>query len=374
MTAPARIGYLTDIHFGAGASQMVPDLVRGLGAHRPLVVTDGPLVEAGFVQHLGLDAPVVFDAVPPNPTESAARAALAIYRAESCDGLVGLGGGSPMDLAKAVALLVHHAGPLAPYALIHGGVERITARMPPLVAVPTTAGTGAEVGRAALITLDSGDKLALISAHLIPRAAVCDPGLTRSLPPVLTAATGMDAVAHCIETFCSPQFNPVAEAIALDGLSRAWHAIRRALAAPQDLAARADMMMAALQGGLTFQKGLGAVHALSHPLGGLSERHLHHGTLNAIFLPHVLRFNADACPDRLARLAACLDLAGPDAVAGAVADMVASLGLPGRLRDLGLAAPDLQPMVPRALRDHCSRTNPRPMDLESCRRLYADAL
>ncbi len=190
-----------------------------------------------------------------------------------------------------MALLATHPGPLANYAAILGGVPKITAATAPVVAIPTTAGTGSEVGRAALITLSDGRKLGFISPHLIPKAAICDPELTLGLPPRLTAATGMDAVTHCVETYLSPRFNPPAEAIALDGLARAVGSIERAVADGTDRTARQELMMAALEGGLTFQKGLGAVHALSHPLGGLKEPSLHHGTLNAVLLPAVLRFN-----------------------------------------------------------------------------------
>src|SRR5690606_18491468 len=185
-----------------------------------------------------------------------------------------------------------HEGELEQYAAILGGIAKITDAVAPLVAVPTTAGTGSEVGRAALITLDDGRKLGFISPFLIPRRAICDPELTLGLPPALTAATGLDALSHCIETYLSPRYNPPAEAIALDGFERIWEALPKAYANGADLAARTEVMMGALQGGLTFQKGLGAVHSLSHALGGLKDLRLHHGTLNAILMPPVLRANA----------------------------------------------------------------------------------
>eukprot|EP01035_Chromulina_nebulosa_P047012 gene47012-63707_t len=183
-----------------------------------------------------------------------------MYRAEGCDGVIALGGGSPIDLAKGVALLATHDGALETFAMIYGGLERITARVAPMIAIPTTAGTGAEVGRAALLTLDDGRKLGIISPYLIPKRAICDPELTLGLPPMLTAATGLDALSHCIETFCSPRDNPPAEAIALDGAGRIWRHLEIATTSGSDLKARTEMMMGALMGGLAFQKGLGAVH------------------------------------------------------------------------------------------------------------------
>jgi alcohol dehydrogenase class IV len=271
-----------------------------------------------------------------------------------------------MDCGKAVALLVNHPTPLEQYALVNGGLSKITSDRPPVICVPTTAGTGSEVGRAALLTMSSGRKLALVSPHLIPDAAVCDPALTLGLPPTLTAATGMDAISHCVETFCSPRFNPVADAIALDGLARACINLERAVAHGGDLDARTEMMMAALEGGLTFQKGLGAVHALSHPLGALEHRRLHHGTLNALFLPHVLRFNADACPDRMTRMSQALGLTNASDLPRHFDDLVARLSLPTRLRDMGVTREEALGIAADAVRDHCAATNPRPLTVEEC--------
>jgi alcohol dehydrogenase class IV len=220
----ADIFYLSHIRFGFGVLDELGAALAGLGIARPLLVTDAGVRAAGLLERVTAACPVpcaVFDATPTNPTEAAVAAALEVYRADGCDGVVGLGGGSPIDLAKGVALLAAHPGPLADYAAILGGVPRITPATAPVVAVPTTAGTGSEVGRAALITLADGRKLGFISPHLIPKAAICDPLLTLGLPPLLTAATGMDAVTHCVETYLSPRFNPPAEAIALDGLARA---------------------------------------------------------------------------------------------------------------------------------------------------------
>ena len=195
--------------------------------------------------------------VPSNPTEEAALSALEAYREQGCDGVVAIGGGSPIDLAKAVALLATHDQPLSTYAAIEGGVARIMPDVAPLIAIPTTAGTGSEVGRAALITMLDGRKLGVLSPHMIPKRAICDPELTLGLPPLLTAATGMDALSHCFETFLSPRYNPPADAIALDGAARIWRNLEAACRTGKDIEARSEMMMGALQGGLTFQKGSG---------------------------------------------------------------------------------------------------------------------
>jgi alcohol dehydrogenase class IV len=215
------INYLTTINFGAGAVGSLTDALGELGVSRPLVISDHGIKAAGLLDGTSMArlaaAPVFLD-VPTNPTERAVLAALDAYRQSGCDGVVAIGGGSPIDLAKGVALLATHDGGLEQYAAILGGIPRISSAVAPLVAVPTTAGTGSEVGRAALITLEDGRKLGFISPHLIPKRAICDPELTLGLPPQLTAATGLDALSHCIETYLSPRFNPPADAIAFRAL------------------------------------------------------------------------------------------------------------------------------------------------------------
>lgn len=372
------IAYLTRIEFDFGAVAQLPAIAAQLGMTAPLLVTDPGLLANGLAAEVQATGPLlqqaaVFAETPANPTEAAARAALEAYRAGGCDGLIALGGGSPIDLAKAVALLARHDGPLARYAAVEGGIERIGPTAP-LIAVPTTAGTGSEVGRGALITLDDGRKLGLISPHLIPRVALCDPALTLGLPRGLTAATGLDAIAHCVETFLSPKINPVADAIALDGLARAAGSVEIAVADGQNRQARWEMMMAALQGGLSFQKGLGAVHALSHPLGALRHLSLHHGTLNAILLPHVLEANAPACGEKYARMRRQLEMEPDTDLADACRDLNRRLELPESLGEIGVGEADLDAIAEAAVLDHCAATNPVALSVADYRRILDAAL
>lgn len=364
------IHYLTGVHFRVGSVALLPEVLAELGVERPLVVTDHALQELRIVDRLDVKPAAVFADVKTNPDEESAVTGVDVYHEHECDGVVAIGGGSPIDCAKCISLLVTHPGPLEQYALIRGGVGRITGNKPPLVAIPTTAGTGSEAGRGALVTMRSGVKLAVISPHIIPTVAICDPELTRGLPPLLTAATGLDAISHCVETFCSPKFNPVAEAIALDGLQRAWRNLPTAVQSGDDMSARGEMLMAALQGGLTFQKGLGFIHSLSHPLGALTHRRLHHGMLNAIFLPHVLRFNATACPEKMSRMAEAIGVgSNAESFARASDELNQTIGLPTRLRDMGVTQEDFAGIPKAAVADHSTPTNPREVTESDCQAL-----
>jgi 4-hydroxybutyrate dehydrogenase len=362
----STILYLTQIQFEYGAVKLLASECERVGIRRPLVVTDAGVKAAGVLQK-ALDAladlPVtVFDQTPPNPTEAAVRAAHEAWMTGQCDGLIAVGGGSSIDLAKGLAIMATHEGPLTTYATILGGSPRITAKVAPLIAVPTTAGTGSEVARGAIVIVDDGRKLGFHSWNLMPKAAILDPELTLGLPPLLTAATGMDAIAHCMETFMAPAFNPPADGIALDGLQRAWSSIERATTNGNDREARLNMMSASMQGAMAFQKGLGAVHSLSHSLGGVNPR-LHHGTLNAMFLPEVIKFNAAAesirKERRLERMAYAMGLPTAADIPEAIRDMNARLGLPKGLAEMGVQKDWFDKIVAGAMVDHCHKTNPR---------------
>ena len=366
----AQIQYLTQIHLDPGVVQRLREECVRVGIAKPLVISDAGVRAAGVLDlalaALGDLPHVVFDATPSNPTEAAVRAAAAQYRAQGCDGLIAVGGGSSIDLAKGVAIAATHEGPLVGYATIEGGSAKISERVAPLIAVPTTAGTGSEVARGAILIVDDGRKLGFHSWHLLPQAALLDPELTVGLPPGLTAATGMDAIAHCLETFMAPAVNPPADGIALDGLQRGWAHIERATRDGRDIEARWNMLSASMQGAMAFQKGLGCVHSLSHSLGGVNPK-LHHGTLNAIFLPAVVRFNAPAesiqRERRLQRTAQAMGLAGCDAqgneVAEAIRAMNQRLGLPHGLAAMGATAELFERVIDGAMADHCHKTNPR---------------
>lgn len=360
------INYITQIQFESGAVRLLKEECERIGIRRPLVVTDKGVAAAGIVD-IVLDAladtPVtVFDGTPPNPNEAAVREAVAAYRQGACDGIVAVGGGSSIDLAKGVAVCATHDGPLQSFAVIEGGAARITAKTAPVIAVPTTAGTGSEVGRGAILILDDGRKVGVISPYVVPKVAICDPELTLGLPAVLTAATGMDAIAHCLETFMAPTFNPPADGIALDGLWRGWQHIERATRHPDDRVARINMMSASMQGALAFQKGLGCVHSLSHSLGGINPR-LHHGTLNAIFLPAVIEFNKESASvrdeNKLERMAKAMGVGSGSEVTYALRAMTKRLGLPTGLAELGVTREMFPQIIKGALKDHSHKTNPR---------------
>ena len=359
----ATIRYLTTTFFGFGASSLLEKVLGELAIARPLVVTD-PGVRAagvadGVVDRTGDVGPFTwFDRTPPNPTEEAVLEATEVFRAAGCDGIVAIGGGSSIDLAKGVALMATHPAPLVDYAAVNGGVERITSRVVQTVAIPTTAGTGSEVGRAAMINVE-GRKLDFMSPHLFPARALCDPDLTLELPPYLTAATGMDAFTHCLETYLSPLVNPPAEAIALDGVERAGRWIETATADGQNREARWNMMMASTEGALTFQKGLGAVHAMAHPLGALDGPPLHHGTLNAVLLPAVLHFNEPAATAKFDRLRQLIGVQGN--LGAWVAELNARLGLPAGLAAMGVPASVLPRIAADAEQDPATETNARPV-------------
>ncbi len=366
----AFIYYVTQIHLDFGTVSLLPAECIRVGMKKPLVVTDAGVRAAGVLAlattALGDLDHAVFDGTPSNPTEAAVRAAAAAYRANGCDGLIAVGGGSSIDLAKGVAIMATHEGALKTYATIEGGSPKISERVAPLIAVPTTAGTGSEVARGAILIVDDGRKLGFHSWHLVPKTAILDPALTLGLPPMLTAATGMDAIAHCMETFMAPAVNPPADGIALDGLARGWSHIERATRNGDDRDARWNMMSASMQGAMAFQKGLGCVHSLSHSLGGVNPR-LHHGTLNAMFLPAVVKFNAQAesiqREQRLQRMAQAMGIGPCDSrgseLAEGLREINARLGLPSGLAAIGVTPDIFERVIDGAMADHCHKTNPR---------------
>jgi 4-hydroxybutyrate dehydrogenase len=377
----AFIYYVTQIQFDFGAVKLLKQECERVGISKPLIVTD-PGVKAVGVLQKAIDAlqglpHAVFDQTPSNPTEAAVRAATAIYKAEGCDGLIAVGGGSAIDCAKGVAIAATHEGPLTHYATIEGGSPRITDKVAPLIAVPTTSGTGSEVARGAIIIVDDHRKLGFHSWHLVPKTAICDPELTLGLPPKLTAATGMDAIAHCMETFMAAAFNPPADGIALDGLERGWANIEKATNDGGNRDARAALMSASMQGAMAFQKGLGCVHSLSHSLGGVDPR-LHHGTLNAMFLPAVVRFNAEAesvrRDRRLERMAHAMGLASAADIPEAIKDMNARLGLPAGLAEMGVQRDWFDKIIRGALADHCHKTNPREASVQDYEAMLATSM
>jgi 4-hydroxybutyrate dehydrogenase len=375
------------IVFGPGAIRQIAELAAGLGMRRALLVTDPGVVKCGLVERVtdpfkkaGFEW-AAFEGVESNPTEASVYPGLEIYREQRCDGVLALGGGSALDAAKAIRLTTTHDRPLEDYDDLRDGAERISGKLPPMIAIPTTAGTGSEVGRSAVITLRAtGRKTVIFSPHLIPSLAIADPELTFDLPPHLTAATGMDALTHNLEAYLALGFHPMCDAIALEGVATVHRHLRAAVADGRSLEARSGMMVAAIMGAVAFQKGLGAVHSLAHPLSTVAG--MHHGLTNAILLPHVMRFNLPAAQARLARVADALGVdtrglaaeAAARAAIAAVEKLSADIGIPRCLRDAGVQESMIPIMVPLAMEDGCRLLNPRPTTREDLERLYRQAL
>jgi alcohol dehydrogenase class IV len=373
------MNYLNQCIFDHGAIGQLGKTLKAQGVTRPFVVTDQGIKAAGLLDTvlgaLGMDPAHIFDETVPNPTETQAAQAASLYKESGADGIVALGGGSSMDNAKMIGLLASHDGPCEQYAGMVGGA-RLIGKLPPLIAIPTTSGTGSEVSVGAILIMENGRKETFVSPNLIPSVAICDPDLTLGLPAHLTAATGMDAVTHCIEAVLTPAINPPAEGVGYEGVSRAlrdgW--LKRAVADGSDPEARWNMMMASYEGALAFVKGLGSVHALSHAAGRLHEKRLHHGTLNAVFLPHLLRENEGAADAKYERLRYALGLQ-PDANLGdAIAKLNSEIGIPENLSAMGLEASDGDGIVEYALADLAHRGNAKELTRADYERIYTTAL
>ncbi|MBC7541887.1 MAG: iron-containing alcohol dehydrogenase [Candidatus Sericytochromatia bacterium] len=367
----ATYSFPARIHFGAGALASLTAFAATY--RRPLIVTDKGLVATGLAEQVRAalgPAAVMFDGVDPNPTEANIHAGVAAFREYGCDLIVGVGGGSPLDAAKAIRLAVTHTLPLVAYDDNTGGDKLITADMPDMVAIPTPSGTGSEVSRSAVVTLDVNDrKTVLFSPFLMPTLAICDPALTLGLPPRLTAATGMDALSHNLEAYLSPAYHPMADAIALEGIRLVGKFLERAVRDGSDLEARSQMMMASLMGATAFQKGLGVTHSLAHPLSSVAG--VHHGTANAILMPHVLTFNAVTVPERCQAIAEALG--GGGTASEAVARLNRAISLPTRLSEVGVTRAMFPQLVEKAMLDGCRHTNPRMATADDLLHLYEQA-
>ena len=376
----ATLTFMNHTIFDHGAVSKLGQVLALHGIRKPLLCTDRGLVDLGMVDalaaNLGNDAALtIFDGTPENPTEVAVEDAVAQYLEAGCDGVVALGGGSSMDLAKAVALAVTHEGDLIDYTAGLGGAGKI-GQVAPLIAIPTTSGTGSEVSSGAVIIMKNGEKLILASRELVPRTAICDPSLTLGLPPRLTAATGMDAMTHCIEALLSPQINPPAEAVACDGIERGIRDghLLQAVKDGKDEDARWHMMMAATEGAMAFSKGLGSVHSMSHACGADQSLRLHHGTLNAVILPTILDFNRDHVGDKYSRLNAAMGIESSADPADFIRDLNAEMELPANLSEMGVQRDSIQDLAAHAAKDVSNFTNPRPVSGEEYESLFEIAL
>ncbi len=373
-----RFAFPTPIHFGPGARKLVAAHLLEQGLKRPLIVTDRALaalpVLAEFRTHLaGLDV-AVFSAVHGNPTCSQVMDGATAFKAHGADVVIGFGGGAALDVAKVVGLMATHEGDALEYVWDHPQVRLIIKPLPYFVALPTTAGTGSEVGRSAVVAEnDSHVKRTVFSAQILARAVFADPELTLALPGPITAATGMDALTHNIESYLSPAYHPLCDGIALEGLRIGARALATAVRHPLDLAARGDMMMSSMMGAIAFQKDLGSVHACAHALGAVND--LHHGLANALMIDTVLAWNFEAVPAKFDELAHAAGVAG-----GGVAfvpwlkRLKTDIGITGGLAARGVTREHLPRLVPLAEKDFAGQTNPRPATEADYERLFLAAM
>jgi 4-hydroxybutyrate dehydrogenase len=381
MTATVNWSYPTAIRFGSGRIAELADACRAAGISRPLLVTDRVLADLPMVaQALDLLEAAglgrgLFSGVDPNPTELNLQAGLNAYHSGKHDGVVAFGGGSGLDLGKLVAFMSGQTRPVWDFEDIGDWWTRADAAgIAPIIAVPTTAGTGAEVGRAGVITnSESHEKKIIFHPKIQPCQVICDPELTVSMPPSVTAGTGLDAFAHCLEAYCSPHYHPMCHGIALEGMRLVKENLPRVYADGSDIEARGHMMAAAAMGAIAFQKGLGAIHAISHPIGALYNTH--HGTTNAVVMPAVVAFNRPAIEEPIRRLANYLDIPGGfDGFLQFLVEFNRSLNIPASLTALGVVNPDLDLLVAAALADPSTGGNPVVMTAENTRQLLQSCL
>ena len=375
-----QLNYFNRPYFENGAIGKLPEVLKTYGIKNPLICTDPGLSSIGMtdkVRNLTSDdfTSIYYEETPANPTENAVSEALELYKTNSCDGVIGFGGGSSIDLAKAVAIMANHQGSLLNYSVNEGGYGKITETVP-MIAIPTTSGTGSEVSIGSLITMNDGRKLIYASPHLMPKAAICDPELTLGLPPVLTAGAGMDALTHCIEAILSPINDPPAEAVGIDGIEKIIkeESLIRAYKDGQDKEARWGMMMASTEGAMAFQKGLGAVHSMSHALGANQELRLHHGTLNAVLLPAVLRFNQDYVGNKYSRIARAMGQDESIDLANEIEKLNQTIGIPNNLKEMGVTEDLIPSLVAHAKEDPSNLTTPRLPSQEEWEELFLEAL
>lgn len=381
MNLVANWSYPTAIRFGAGRIAELADACAAAGIEKPLLVTDKglaalPVTQAtlDLMQAAGLGR-AMFSEVDPNPNEKNADAGLAVYRAGGHDGVIAFGGGSGLDLGKVIAFMSGQSRPLWDFEDIGDWWTRADPDgIAPIIAVPTTAGTGSEVGRASVITnSETHEKKIIFHPKILPSVVICDPELTVGMPKAITAGTGMDAFAHCLEAYCSPHYHPMSQGIALEGLRLVKEYLPRAFTNGSDIEARAHMMSAAAMGATAFQKGLGAIHALSHPIGAV--HHTHHGTTNAVVMAEVLKFNRPAVENTLTSAANYLGIEGGfDGFLAFVIQLNSDLGIPANLTELGVEAPDIDMLTKAALNDPSTGGNPVPMTYENTRALFEACL
>jgi len=381
MTPTANWSYPTAIRFGAGRISELPQACQAAGIKRPLIVTDRGLAQMPITQKTLdiLDAAglgrALFGDVDPNPNEKNLAAGVAAFKAGNHDGVIAFGGGSGLDLGKLVAFMAGQSRPVWDFEDIGDWWTRADAdAIFPNIAVPTTAGTGSEVGRAGVLTnSQTQEKKIIFHPKILPSVVIADPELTVGLPAFITAGTGLDAFAHCVEAFSSPHYHPMSQGIAIEGMKLVIDNLPRAYDSPDDLTARANMMSAAMMGATAFQKGLGAIHALSHPIGAMY--HTHHGTTNAVCMPAVLQLNADKIRDRFNQVSGYLGVTGGfDGFCRLVDDFNTRFEIPQRLSGLGVENPDIDRLVAGALADPSCGGNPVELTADNIRALLAQVV